>query len=78
MLKKIAMAMALLAAGTAHAAEVMVSITNLTQGISFTPLLVAAHGGSALFNAGFTRPAKNGRRRRYRRSLRCVGRRQQS
>ena len=52
MLKKIAMAMALMAAGTAHAAEVMVSITNLTQGISFTPLLVAAHGGSALFNAG--------------------------
>ncbi|MEC4090553.1 spondin domain-containing protein [Pseudoalteromonas rubra] len=43
----------LLASGTANAASLDVKITNLTQGIYFTPLLVSAHTSDAmLFNAG--------------------------
>ena len=37
----------LMAGGTAMAADVEVKITNLTQGIYFTPLLVAAHSSDA-------------------------------
>ncbi|MBI3901910.1 MAG: spondin domain-containing protein [Nitrosomonadales bacterium] len=37
----------------AHAATLSVSVTNLTRGINFTPLLVAAHpAASALFTEG--------------------------
>lgn len=43
----------LLASGTASAASLDVKITNLTQGIYFTPLLVSAHTSDAmLFQAG--------------------------
>lgn len=36
-----------------QAADVEVSVTNLTQGVYFTPLLIAAHSGSSpLFQAG--------------------------
>ncbi|RZM84156.1 hypothetical protein C3B51_04335 [Pseudoalteromonas rubra] len=43
----------LLASGTASAASLDVKVTNLTQGIYFTPLLVSAHTSDAmLFQAG--------------------------
>ncbi|MCF2910077.1 spondin domain-containing protein [Pseudoalteromonas sp. DL2-H2.2] len=43
----------LLASGTASAASLDVKVTNLTQGIYFTPLLVTAHTSDAmLFQAG--------------------------
>ncbi|ALU44604.1 spondin domain-containing protein [Pseudoalteromonas rubra] len=43
----------LLASGTASATSLDVKITNLTQGIYFTPLLVSAHTSDAmLFNTG--------------------------
>ncbi|MCO7190200.1 MULTISPECIES: spondin domain-containing protein [unclassified Pseudoalteromonas] len=43
----------LLASGTASAASLDVKITNLTQGIYFTPLLVSAHTSNAmLFQTG--------------------------
>lgn len=44
-----------LATGNAVAQDVNISITNLTQGIYFTPLLVAAHSGDAsLYTVGMT------------------------
>ena len=46
-------ALALLASNAVSARELDVSITNLTQGIYFTPLLVAAHNSDAhLFERG--------------------------
>ncbi|KZN36781.1 spondin domain-containing protein [Pseudoalteromonas luteoviolacea] len=43
----------LLASGAASAASLEVKVTNLTQGIYFTPILVSAHTSDAmLFNAG--------------------------
>lgn len=46
---------ALAASSLSHAEEYEITITNLTQGIHFTPLLVAAHSDSAsLFAAGET------------------------
>ena len=43
----------LLASANASAAEVDVKVTNLTQGIYFTPLLVTAHSSDAsLFTLG--------------------------
>ncbi|MEM7376313.1 MAG: spondin domain-containing protein, partial [Pseudomonadota bacterium] len=44
---------AALLGGTAHAAEITVSITNLTQGMYFTPRLLIAHTAAVdLFEAG--------------------------
>ena len=39
---------ALIAASNANAADIDVKITNLTQGIYFTPLLVTAHSSDAM------------------------------
>ncbi len=51
-LAKLSGALALIAS-SAQAAEVTVTIENLTRGIYFTPLVVAAHTeGTTLFNAG--------------------------
>ncbi|HKJ71464.1 MAG TPA: spondin domain-containing protein [Gammaproteobacteria bacterium] len=53
-MRKLILAAALAAAaGPAGAADLTVKLTNLTQGIYFTPFLVAAHGGSTdLFEPG--------------------------
>ena len=53
-LKKLFCATALLASATAvNAAEITVSVTNLTHGMYFTPLLVTAHTAEAsLFKVG--------------------------
>ncbi|WP_054113450.1 spondin domain-containing protein [Marinagarivorans algicola] len=52
--KKIVCATALLASATAvNAAEISVSVTNLTHGMYFTPLLVSSHGADdSLFEVG--------------------------
>ena len=42
----------LFASAFSQAAEINVEITNLTQGITFTPFLVAAHGDAHLFQVG--------------------------
>lgn len=43
----------LLSSGAAHAASLEVKVTNLTQGIYFTPILISAHTGDAmLFKTG--------------------------
>lgn len=54
MCKKLVCATALLASATAvNAAEISVSVTNLTHGMYFTPLLVSAHGAdNSLFTVG--------------------------
>lgn len=45
----------LLSSGAAHAASLEVKVTNLTQGIYFTPILISAHTKDAmLFNVGDT------------------------
>ena len=50
---KLGITMAVLAAVNASAVEVMVRITNLTQGMSFTPRLLVAHTDQVdLFQAG--------------------------
>ncbi len=47
------LALALLSAGTVQAAEIDVSITNLTKGIYFTPFIIAAHDSDThLFQSG--------------------------
>src|SRR5881396_3754154 len=46
-------ALLLVAAGTASAAEFEVTVTNLTRGQQFTPILVASHkSGVRLFDLG--------------------------
>lgn len=52
--KKLICATALLASATAaNAAEISVSVTNLTHGMHFTPLLVSSHAaGNSLFAVG--------------------------
>lgn len=48
-----AVAATLFLAGSAHAAEITVSITNLTQGMHFTPRILIAHTAAVdLFEAG--------------------------
>jgi len=55
----IAAATAALFSGTAHAADVEVTVQNLTRGLYFTPLLVTTHpAGTALFSSG--QPASDG------------------
>ena len=54
-MKRTIAAAALLAAGagSAHAADLSVKVTNLTHGIHYTPFLIAAHGpGTDLFEPG--------------------------
>ena len=50
---KIALTSALIMSSSLVASEIEVTITNLTKGVSFTPLLVSAHAAnSQLFNDG--------------------------
>lgn len=52
-MKKLIAALALACVGPAHAVDFNVRIVNLTNGIYFTPFLVAAHPeGSSLFTTG--------------------------
>jgi len=54
----ISLVLAMLASTTLSARELDISITNLTQGIYFTPLLLAAHDNNThLFEAGNTASA---------------------
>jgi hypothetical protein len=53
LLKATSLSLLILSANVSKAAQVDIEITNLTNGIWFTPLLVAAHpAGTALFEAG--------------------------
>ena len=54
-LKSLVAAAGLATPAVSQAADLTISVTNLTRGIYFTPLLVAAHSSDAsLFTAGTT------------------------
>jgi len=58
-LTKIALSSALLLSSSLVASDIEVKITNLTKGISFTPLLVSAHNASAKLFMGGTPASAN-------------------